>query len=306
MNMPVDGALRPDDTPFHAGERALQMRAGVRERMAEIGTRMIRDHLPDQHRAFFAQLPFVVVGSVDHAGQPWASILHGAPGFMHSPDPRRLRIDARPAAGSALGTQLASGGRLGLLGIEPHTRRRNRMNGRVGRIDQDGFLIDVEQSFGNCPKYIRPREALPMDEPSEAGAPELLGALDEQARALIARADTLFIASTHSGTVDVSHRGGYPGFVATDTLGRLLLPDYAGNNFFNTLGNLLLEPRAGLLFIDTDSGDLLQVAATAEIVWDGPEVEATAGALHLVRLTVTGAQRTRRSLPLRWRMADTA
>lgn len=304
MNTHVDSAQRPDGSPFHAGERALQMRAGMRERMAEIGTRVIRDHLPEQHRAFFAQLPFIVVGSIDGAGQPWASVLHGAPGFAHSPDPRRLRIDARPAAGSALAAQLLAGGRLGLLGIEPHTRRRNRMNGRIRAVDATGFDVDVEQSFGNCPKYIRPREALAPDGPVEPAAAELLGALDEEARALIARSDTLFIASTHGGTVDVSHRGGHPGFVATDAHGRLLLPDYAGNYFFNTLGNLLLEPRAGLLFIDHDSGDLLQVAAIAEILWDGPEVDAQPGAQHLVRLTVTGARRTRRGLPLRWRMDD--
>ena len=62
--------------PFHAGERALQQRAGLRERMAIVGARVIRDHLPDQHREFFAQLPFLVVGSLDADGQPWTSLLH--------------------------------------------------------------------------------------------------------------------------------------------------------------------------------------------------------------------------------------
>ena len=33
---------------------------------------MIRDAMPEQHREFFAQLPFVIAGTVDQTGQPWA------------------------------------------------------------------------------------------------------------------------------------------------------------------------------------------------------------------------------------------
>ncbi len=296
----MDPLEAPTADPFHAGEHALQARAGLRARMADIGARVIRDHMPDQHRDFFALLPFLLVGSTDDRGQPWASVLHGAPGFVQSPDPRRLRIAARPPAGSALAAHLIEGASLGLLGIQQHTRRRNRMNGRVVAADDDGFEVAVEHSFGNCPKYIRVREAHALGGAALSAAPEARPALDDEARALIADADTLFIASTHAGQVDVSHRGGAPGFVRIDEEGRLLLPDYAGNFFFNTLGNLLLEPRAGLLFIDFERGDLLQLSATAELIWDGPLVEAHPGALRLLRLSVTGMVRTRGGLPLRW------
>ena len=66
-------------SPFHAGERALQAQTGWRERMEAMGPRVIRDHMPDQHREFFTQLPFLVVGSLDAELQPWASVL-AAPG----------------------------------------------------------------------------------------------------------------------------------------------------------------------------------------------------------------------------------
>jgi predicted pyridoxine 5'-phosphate oxidase superfamily flavin-nucleotide-binding protein len=46
------------DAPFHAGERAAQARGGVAPRAAAI-----RDWMPDQHRAFFAALPFVLAAS---------------------------------------------------------------------------------------------------------------------------------------------------------------------------------------------------------------------------------------------------
>ncbi|MDY0056940.1 MAG: pyridoxamine 5'-phosphate oxidase family protein [Methyloversatilis sp.] len=294
--------MRSAGDPFHDGERALQARAGMQQRMAEIGARVIRDYMPEQHRDFFALLPFLVVGSVDQAGQSWASVLHGPPGFVRSTDPRSLHVDARPPAGSPLAAHLRDGAALGLLGIQPHTRRRNRMNGRVARVGEAGFDVEVEQSFGNCPKYIRTREAFYFDE-GASGAPQPLAALDDAARALIAGADTLFIASAHADGVDVSHRGGEPGFVSIGAGDVLTLPDYAGNLFFNTLGNLLLEPRAGLLFIDFDSGDLLHVSARAEIVWDGDEVDAHPGAQRLLRLTVTGALRVPRGLPLEWSMS---
>lgn len=296
----MDTHWTPGNDPFHAGEHALQARAGLRARMADIGARVIRDHMPDQHRDFFALLHFLLVGSVDGQGQPWASALHGAPGFVQSPDARRLHIGARPPAGSALAAHLRAGASLGLLGMQPHTRRRNRMNGRVVALDDGGFEVAVEHSFGNCPKYIRVREAHAQTGAAPPAASEARPALDDEARALIAAADTLFIASAHAGQVDVSHRGGAPGFVRLDEEGRLLLPDYAGNFFFNTLGNLLLEPRAGLLFIDFERGDLLQLSAVSELVWDGPLVDAHPGALRLLRLSVTGMVRTRGGLPLRW------
>jgi len=291
---------------FHAGERDLQARAGVRERMAEIGARVLRDHMLDQHREFFAQLPFLVAGCIDAQGQPWASVLAGPPGFVQSPDPKRLRIAAQPAPWDPLAGVLAPGAPLGLLGIELPTRRRNRMNGIVEETGAQGFCVAVQQSFGNCPKYIQTRTLQPAETAPE---PQPWSAhLDAAARALVTQADTFFIATAHprpsahgpaAHGVDVSHRGGRPGFVRVDEDGTLSVPDFAGNFFFNTLGNLALHPRAGLLFVDFARGDLLYVAATAQIVWDGPAVAAFAGAQRLLRLRPTAARRVAAGWPLR-------
>jgi predicted pyridoxine 5'-phosphate oxidase superfamily flavin-nucleotide-binding protein len=290
--------------PFHDGERALQAQAGMQARMAEIGPRAIRDHMPDQHRDFFAQLPFLVVGSVDADGQPWASVLSGPPGFVQSPDPHTLRVAAQAPAGSPLAAHVRVGAPLGLLGIQPHTRRRNRMNGSVTRASEAGFDVEVEQSFGNCPKYIRTREAFYFGDDAPPAPAQPLAALDDAARALIRRADTLFIASAHAAGVDVSHRGGDPGFVTVGPDDLLTLPDYAGNFFFNTLGNLLLEPRAGLLFIDFDSGDLLQVNGRTHIVHDDEALADHPGVQRLLRIAVTGALRVPGGLPLQWSPID--
>ncbi|WP_239502378.1 pyridoxamine 5'-phosphate oxidase family protein, partial [Stenotrophomonas maltophilia] len=80
-----------------------------------------------------------------------------------------------------------------------------------------------------------------------------LTGLGGAAREMVAGADTLFVASSSGadidagGGVDISHRGGRPGFVHVDGE-RLTIPDFSGNRYFNTLGNLLVEPRAALLF----------------------------------------------------------
>lgn len=282
---------------FHSGETALQAAAGSRERLAEVGTRVIRQEMPEQHRAFFAGLPFVVLAATDPGGQPHATLLAGPPGLLTATDSRHLQLASLPAADDPLHPLLTPGARFGLLGIEPHTRRRNRANGRVLARGADSLHLEVTQSFGNCPKYIQPRRAV-FDPSWQPGArAEHRPSLNDAERAWIAAADTFFIATAHptddadpAHGVDVSHRGGPPGFISVDgdTLG---IDDFAGNNYFNTLGNLLLNPQAGLLFPDFARGGLLQLNATAEIL-PGPP--------RRLLLRVKGVRFHHSALPLRW------
>ena len=58
-----------------------------------------------------------------------------------------------------------------------------------------------------------------------------------------------------------------------------------------TLGNLLVNPRAGVLFIDFASGDLLLLTGTAEVVWDGEELQAFEGAERAWRFHVDSGWR---------------
>jgi predicted pyridoxine 5'-phosphate oxidase superfamily flavin-nucleotide-binding protein len=296
---------------FHLGEQALQARAGVQAQLAQIGPRVMRDHMPDQHREFFALLPFVVVGSVDGQGQPWASVLAGAPGFMQSPDPTHLDIRAQPLPHDPLQHTLHEGAALGLLGMQPHTRRRNRMNG-TGHLQDGGLRVEVGQSFGNCPKYIQAREPVWTPAPLASQVVHQGPGLSDAARELIRAADTFFIATAHPDAamaheprhgVDVSHRGGAPGFVKVEGQ-RLTVPDFVGNQFFNTLGNIALHPLAGLLFLDFERGDRLYLAARASVVWDGAELLAFAGAQRLLRLDVTHALHVQGGLPLHWGPAE--
>jgi predicted pyridoxine 5'-phosphate oxidase superfamily flavin-nucleotide-binding protein len=126
-------------SPWHRGEREVYRRLGISEEIEAIGGHNIRPFMPDQHRLFFAQLPFMLVGSVDRTGRPWASLLSGWPGFVQSPDPRLLHVAAIPAPGDPLVEALVPAGRVGMLGIELPTRRRNRVSGRIVAVDDKGL-----------------------------------------------------------------------------------------------------------------------------------------------------------------------
>lgn len=305
--MAIPGWQQPE-SPFHPGEQAIQERFGARDRMETLGRRMIRDFLPDQHQQFYAQLPFILAGTVDADGRPWASILTGAPGFISAPTDRELHLATHPAFGDPLADHLAVGTDIGFLGIELHTRRRNRVNGTVSAIADGGFSVRVAQTFGNCPKYIQARHFERQDFDPRAPKPtrEII-TLGDAEREAIAAADTFFIATAYlddaAGSakgVDVSHRGGNPGFVRLDADDTLTVPDFLGNCHFNTFGNIELNPRAGLLFVDFARGDLLYLTGRAEVIWDGEEVAAYAGAQRLLRVFPERGRWVEGSLPWRW------
>ncbi|KRE16148.1 pyridoxamine 5'-phosphate oxidase [Bosea sp. Root483D1] len=282
-----------DASPFHPGELEAQARAGESSRGAGI-----RDFMPDQHRDFFALLPYLFAAGRDAQGKPIATILTGPEGFVTSPAPNALAIAVLPGPDDPANPALSAGAPIGLLGLDLRTRRRNRANGIISARDGNGLQIAVTQSFGNCAKYIQLRQ--PTFVPAAAGtAAEELTSLDGAARDLILRSDTLFIASGSDSGLDISHRGGKPGFVRIEG-DRLTVPDFAGNSYFNTFGNLLRKPETSLLFIDFAKGDLLQLQGVAEIIWDGPELAKLDGAKRLMHIELTRAWRRRAALPLRW------
>lgn len=289
-----------DDAPYHEGEQALQARLGLRQKMDQVGRRVIRSSMPEEHRELFSRLPWLLVASLDDTGRPWASVLTGSPGFVGSPDPRTLRVAARPLPGDMLADNLRRGAPVGLLGIELITRRRNRMNGRVSQLSAEVIEVGVDQSFGNCPKYINRKALEWRDVSGPATAPQTSRELTPRSRRIVGAADMFFIASAYLPQtdppnadseprhgVDISHRGGTPGFVRIERDGSLTVPDYIGNFAFNTLGNIERDRRCGLLFIDFESGDMLQLTARAALDWDAPEIQTVAGVQRLLRVDPT-------------------
>jgi ferredoxin-NADP reductase/predicted pyridoxine 5'-phosphate oxidase superfamily flavin-nucleotide-binding protein len=278
-------------SPFHAGEVAIQTQLGVAERMAQFGSRVVRDYLPDQHRQFYAQLPFLVAATVDAAGDPWVTLLEGLPGFASSPEPTQLDLLDVPAPDDPVAAGWVEGGAIGLLGIELHTRRRNRVNG-VLTPGPNGLQLQVEHAFGNCPQYIQARGLHFAHPPGTQPCGEVHRGtrLDAACRTMIEESDTFFVGSylDHADgrrSVDASHRGGKAGFVRVQG-NRLSIPDFAGNLHFNTLGNFVLNPRGGFVFPDFRTGDLLQLCGRVVLDFDAEEVRYFQGAERLWHLDV--------------------
>lgn len=288
----------------------MQQSAGVVEKMDAVGRKMVRDHLIEQHRLFYPQLPFVVLGAVDAGGDAWATVRAGSPGFLGSPDPKCLDVNLMRDVSDPAERGMDDGEGIGLLGIELQTRRRNRLNGTIRRNRPERFRIAVEQSYGNCPQYIQVRDFTFARDPNTAGpvAARVLPRLEGKAADLVRNADTFFVASYVTDgcghrQVDVSHRGGRAGFVRLDDDGGFTIPDFAGNLFFNTLGNFLLNPKAGLVFVDFESGDLLQMTGNAEVILDAPDIAAFQGAERLWRFRPRQIVHRTGALPLRWKFS---
>ena len=307
-----------EESPFHPGEQLVQSRYGVREKLESAGRRVIRDFMSDQHREFFETLPLIFLGALDRDGRPWATALSGDPGFVRTPTDRILEIAATPQKGDPLAQALEPGAAMAVLGLEFPTRRRNRANGRLlSGTAKKTLRLGVEQSFGNCPKYIQVRHIRAMDRASVPGETVTASGLDRHMMETIRNADTFFITSAntqkpHQGVgvkkaafgVDVSHRGGKPGFVTVEDAWNFTYPDYSGNFYFNTLGNLVANPASGYLFPDFESGAVLQLTGRTEIIWEPGSLAFPPGAQRMLRFTLEEARFTPDALPFRWSVPE--
>ena len=75
---------------------------------------------------------------------------------MSTPDENTVQLDLSVAAPYGFDrTKLQPGALVGFLGMQHETRRRNRLNGHVTDVTESSVIIAVDQSFGNCPKYIQ-------------------------------------------------------------------------------------------------------------------------------------------------------
>lgn len=285
-------------TVYHPGELAVQRRLGQSDIAARL-SRMVRDEIPDAAAEFLADQPMVVLAAADDAGRIWTGLVTGPPGFVHVTD-EQIAVDALPVTGDPLREVLTGQThRVGMIAVQPQTRRRMRVNG-VAVPTGAGLLIQPDQVYSNCPKYISRRHIEGVVSAPEKHVRHHGDTLDARAQQIIAAADTFFIGSADTeGNTDASHRGGNPGFLQVLSPTRLRWPDYRGNSMFMTLGNISANPRAGLLIPDWDTGTTLQLTGTAEIIWQSePDAQCSIEFTVDEVLELTGVS------PLRWSSAE--
>ncbi|XOV78293.1 MAG: pyridoxamine 5'-phosphate oxidase family protein [Aestuariibacter sp.] len=275
---------------FHTGELEIQERVGVREKMQRFAPQVVRRFMPRQHQEFYQQLPMIFLGFEDESKNVWASVLAGKPGFIDTPDDTSMIISASALPGDPF-ESVASNDQasrfVGILGIDLTNRRRNRLSARISATTKHQVVLDIQQTFGNCPQYIQTRNFTEQTKSSvQPSYGKKVAGFNADAAAIIQKSDTFFVASSYTESdsdaeyngADVSHRGGKKGFVLIEDDLHLLVPDFAGNNHYNTLGNIFVNPNVGMLFIDFISGDILTLTGTAKIIWDSPLVQQFTGA----------------------------
>jgi len=292
---------------FHSGELAIQKKAGVGERTLKFAKRAILDHMSSQLQDFFPQLNTLFVASIDAENKPWASILVGQQGFTETVDATHLLISSDSIIDSdQLNKNLTLGKSIGFLGLEFHTRRRNRLTGNLIGIQDGKMMIEVDKAFGNCPKYIQTRRLTLPPAPSflkQTKDVRVVKRIDKEIEKLINISDTFFIASCASDngvlSADMSHRGGKPGFMKIESERSISFDDYPGNNFYMTLGNLFNNPYCGLLFIDFESGDILQLSCKSKII-ETPQNQHA----RKIELIVEGGILTKSALVVDWEFGE--
>ncbi|KAF8944752.1 hypothetical protein BGZ47_003748 [Haplosporangium gracile] len=343
---------------WHSGERKLQDLLQVRENVKDHSS-IFRPYLTTQMQDFVPSLNYFFIGTLDEQGRPWVSFLTGRKGFMNSPLIRLLEIKTRLEGGAERHHKAAaavqsstppdplfhnltkgetlSGGRRkwGGVALDFTNRRRNKMNGvlqpdDILKVDEATgelhVLLTVEQTIGNCPKYITIREmnsSHPQDIPELEVEASTSQTLDENSRrplfkgltpeqiAIVDQADCLFIASRfidesiadQTSGMDCNHRGGNPGFARVSG-NQIVFPDYSGNRFFNTLGNIINDERVGLLFVNFGAGDTLQVTGRARILIGKDAQEAYPHAQRVVQVTIEDSILRPGSLPFRMRTKE--
>lgn len=289
---------------FHSGEIAVQTRAGVRD-IAQRVSRVISSTLPPNVQYFLEIQSMVVIGSVDSNNRVQASVLTGNPGFIQALDERTIRIDAMTFDGDPLIENLKKRNEIGILAIDLVNRHRLKIKGEA-QIKNGIIYVTVKRAYAQCPKYIQAREAGSI--PSESLTRQNIQHsenLSNDLQKFIATSDTFFIATYHEESgIDVSHRGGNPGFIKVLNQNKIVFPDYSGNSMFNTLGNISVNPGASLLFIDFQNGGTIQLTGEANIIWDGDRVLEFAGAERLVEFEICGVVHTSDAVPLKWQFHD--
>ena len=108
------------------------------------------------------------------------------------------------------------------------------------------------------------RELYP--EPWEIVKDKVMPALDRYTTTFIENSPFALLSTIDShGYVDVSPKGGTPGFIKIMDTRTLLIPDSAGNNRIDSLQNILENPGVGLLFMVNGVNEIIRIKGQASI-----------------------------------------
>ncbi|KAF9076764.1 hypothetical protein BDP27DRAFT_1283537 [Rhodocollybia butyracea] len=290
---------------------------------------VIGDELDAFHAEFHAQCHFLPVTTLDVDGRPWSSILaprDGQPGssFIRYISGSTLRVtaevwDGEPILRTGKKNMLIAG-----IGIDFSTRMRNKVAGftpRYRHTEGDRVVeldMAVNETVGNCPKYINLRRLSPYPHTHPKIAAENLHLspderLPDELVNFILDSDTAFFGSTYIALdkdadrfpshLGMNQRGGRRGFIRVSKKdGRTLaMPDYSGNRILTSLGNVEATPLASLTFVNFETGAILYLTgeATNYVGEEAKQIMPMHNKNALTTLFVTGYTFVLDALPVR-------
>lgn len=117
--------------------------------------------------------------------------------------------------------------------------------------------------------------------PSRLVTSKKSSALDDASAGIIARSPFVLIGTDGAdGGLDVSPRGGPPGFVRVFDERHLAIPDLNGNNLIDSLRAVVASGRAALLVVIPGKDETLRVNGAAWVTTDAKVLDLWAGELR--------------------------
>ena len=315
------------DLPWHQGEIAMAKAMKV-PNMDNPTVPMLSPQLANHSRV----VPLIAIGTIDKQGRPWTTLWGGEKGISQpiaqgilgirsqvvtQHDPVVEELVGKKGDGTVVREE-GAGRMVSGLTIDLETRKRTKLFGRMiagalasredeatdsqQSIAEVQLVLKIEQSLGNCPKYLNKKHIEPA-----VSAPELVSdspQLPQRALDLLSKADLFFLSSANNDLdMDTNHRGGPAGFVrviSNEPSGAVLCyPEYSGNRLYQTLGNLKVNPALGICVPDFETGDMLYLTGTTEVLI-GPDAATILPRSNLaVKITTTAARFVATALPFR-------
>jgi PPOX class probable FMN-dependent enzyme len=117
--------------------------------------------------------------------------------------------------------------------------------------------------------------------PSALVASKKTAMLDDASRGIVARSPFVLIGTVGAdGGLDVSPRGGPPGFVRVLDQRHLAIPDLNGNNLIDSLRAVVASRRAAVLVVIPGKDETLRVNGAAWVTTDASVLDRWAGELR--------------------------
>jgi ferredoxin-NADP reductase len=279
--------IEPPTMALHVGERMLQLRSPAVAHL-DNGLEAWHELIPRQ----FASSKLFAITWLDEAGISQGEAWCGDVTAAVAPDAASLRIQSCCLADIARKYSLSKGQLISVIGLSEAQRRQGRITATIAEFVDDGLRLDMIQGFGTDLPYVHRRIFQESSRISGNADYRTIAMASEQARLIIANADTLLIASRpddgalSSFGLDVSHRAILPGMLMQDGHDRVAWAELAGSRFFSTLGNIMVDPRLTVLVLSQKYPQLLKLHGTGEILWRSKEAMEKFGHETAIRVQV--------------------